>query len=79
MAAGQKNISLPTHVYERLNEAAAMAGESLATYITKAADARRRSDDARAYADYCTQPPVAAQITAFRTGVRTYQTAWPAA
>jgi hypothetical protein len=77
MAAGQRNVSLPGHVYDRLNDAAAAAGESLATYLTKAADTRRRNDDAAAYAHYCAQPQIAEQITAFRTGVSAYM-AWPA-
>jgi hypothetical protein len=80
MAPGQRNVSLPAHVYDRLNEVAANAGESLATYLTKAADMRRRRDEAHAYAAYCAQPEIAEQIGAFRAGARAYQPAgWRAA
>lgn len=76
----QRGVTLNADAYARIEQAASAAGESVAAYVTKAAEDRRRREAAAAYAAYVSQPEIAAQVTQFRAAVAPVRAAaWRAA
>lgn len=58
----QRGVTLNAEVYMKFEEAAAAAGESVAAWLTKAGEARRRREVAEATVRFASQPEIASQL-----------------
>lgn len=61
----QRGVTLNAETYARFEQAAAAQGESVAAWLTRAGETRRRQEIAAATAAYCAQPEIAAQIAQY--------------
>lgn len=70
----QRGVTLNAEAYARIERAAVAAGESVAAYLTRAADQRRRRESAQAYAAFIARPEVAGELAAHRREISAYRT-----
>lgn len=61
----QRGVTLSADAYQRFEEAAAAQGESVAAWLTKAGEARRRREVAEATVRFTAQPEVTDQLAEY--------------